>query len=74
MNTTTVFRDMDTLSKNQRIQFAMDVWDHALSTGAVPDLTVQQKTELQSRMLELDTNPTDVFSWDETKQYLNRQT
>jgi hypothetical protein len=72
MDTATVFGEMDKLPKDQRIQFAMEVWEHALGTGAAPDLIPEQEEELQSRVAELDANPEDVFSWKETKHYLRR--
>ena len=63
---------MDKLPKDQRIQFAMDVWEHALNSGAAPGLTDEQKEELQSCVDELDANPDDIFTWAETKQYIRR--
>ena len=72
IDTATVFREMDRLPKEQRIQFAMDVWDHALDSGAAPDITPDQIEELKIRLEELDANPEDVFTWEGTKQYLKR--
>jgi putative addiction module component (TIGR02574 family) len=50
----------------------MEVWDHALDSGAFPELTQEQKDELDRRISDLDANPDDVYTWEETKQFLRR--
>ena len=72
MDTATVLREMEKLPKEQQIDFAMEVWEHALDSGAAPALTDEQKADMEMRVAELDANPDDVFTWEETKQYLRR--
>ena len=74
MNTAQVFREMDALSKEERINFAMDVWQHAVESGAYPDITDEQRAELDRRLDDLEAHPDDDVSWEEVKRSLKHRT
>jgi putative addiction module component (TIGR02574 family) len=55
--------DLTSLSAAERIQLAEDLWDSvAAETGGLP-LTVAQQTELDRRLVDLESDPAGGESW-----------
>lgn len=44
-----------------------ELWDRLVDRGYEPELTEEQKAELDRRLAEDDSAPDDVLSWEEVK-------
>jgi putative addiction module component (TIGR02574 family) len=60
---------IDRLSVAERIALVQEIWDSIAAGDAVPDLTDDQKRELDRRITELDANPSNVLTWEEIKAH-----
>lgn len=58
---------------SDQIEFVQQVWDHLGETGWKPELTEDQKGELDRRLVAYEANPSSVFTWDEVESHLRRQ-
>ena len=50
-----------------RIRLMHELWDRLVDRGYEPELTEEQKAELDRRLAEDDAAPDDVVSWEEVK-------
>jgi len=55
-----------------QIEFVQQVWDHLAETGWKPELTEDQRRELDHRLTAYEANPDSVLSWDEVESHLRR--
>ncbi|MCP5351901.1 MAG: addiction module protein [Chromatiales bacterium] len=55
------------LSIDERIELAEALWNSVLETGAEPDLSAQQRDELDRRIADMAENPDDGVSWEAAK-------
>jgi putative addiction module component (TIGR02574 family) len=62
-----VLTEVDAWPIGERIRLMNELWDRLVDQGHEPDLTVEQKAELDLRLAEDDANPDDVVSWEEVK-------
>ena len=58
---------LDTLSPEQRIALALEIWESLGDDRPVGDLTPEQRAELARRDLELDAHPERGMSWDQIR-------
>jgi putative addiction module component (TIGR02574 family) len=56
-----------------QVEFVQRVWDHLADTGWKPELTGDQKRELDQRLASYDADPSNVLTWDEVEAHLRRQ-
>jgi putative addiction module component (TIGR02574 family) len=55
------------LSVKEQLELVEALWDGIAKLNAVPAPTDAQKTELDRRLAEHETNPEDVVPWGEVK-------
>lgn len=55
------------LSIQDQLELVEALWDGIAKRNAAPSPTDAQKTELDRRLADHETNPNDVVSWDEVK-------
>ena len=67
MTSTMIAMGIDKLSIPERISLVQDIWDSIPSEEELPELSERQKSILQTRLAELDSDPTNVLTWDEIK-------
>jgi putative addiction module component (TIGR02574 family) len=48
-----------------QIEFVQQIWDNLAESGWKPELTEDQKSELDRRLAAYEANPDDVRSWEE---------
>ncbi|MEZ6138962.1 MAG: addiction module protein [Zavarzinella sp.] len=56
---------IDQLSKEQRIELVLEIWNSIASESSESLLTPNQREELQKRAAEVDANPNDVVPWEQ---------
>lgn len=62
--------DVSGMSKAERIELAQTVWDSVVDEGFIPELTTEQKAEIDRRIRDHEANPDDVVSWDDVRREL----
>ncbi len=67
MNLDTVLTEVDAWPVGDRIRLMNELWDRLVDQGHEPELTGEQKAELDLRLEEDDVAPDDVVSWEEVK-------
>jgi len=73
MNVSAMLAEIAKLPVEERIQLVQDIWDTVAADNEVPDLTEQQKQELDRRIAELDADPNNVLTWEEIKARVRGQ-
>ena len=61
----------DDVTRDKRIKLAQDIWD------SIPDheafvLTPELKAEIDRRLADCETNPHNIFTWEEVKARIKR--
>jgi len=64
---TQILEQAGRLSVDEQIELVEALWDSIVERNAVPPLTENQSAELDRRIADHETNPGDVFSWEEVK-------
>ena len=60
---------LDKLSVEQRLELIEEIWKSIdLDDSSAMQLAEAQRAELRARLLEDDTTPNDVVSWEEIKR------
>lgn len=72
MDLTTVLQAVRQWPVADQLELAQRVWDQAAETGWWPDLTKEQKAELDRRLAAHETDPTNVLTWDDVEAHLRR--
>jgi putative addiction module component (TIGR02574 family) len=67
MDITATLNEIATLSIEDRILIVQAIWDSIAAEQAYPDLTEQQKRELDNRIDDYEMNPDNVLTWEEIK-------
>lgn len=67
MDVKTVLTETDSWPVEERLQLIHELWDRLVDRGYEPELTEEQKAELDHRLAEDDAAPDDVVSWEEVK-------
>jgi putative addiction module component (TIGR02574 family) len=65
MDITATLNQIKTLDLNDRIQLVQAIWDTIADEQEYPDLTDEEKQELDRRIAEHDENPGGVLTWEE---------
>jgi putative addiction module component (TIGR02574 family) len=65
------FSELFRLSVAERIQLAEDLWDSvAAEPEALPELSEEQKREIERRLAEHDQDPSSARPWEEVRARL----
>ena len=67
MDITATLNEIATLSIEDRIRLVQAIWDSIAAEQAYPDLTEQQKRELDNRIDDYEINPDNVLTREEIK-------
>jgi putative addiction module component (TIGR02574 family) len=67
MDWKTVLTETESWPVEDRIRLLHELWDRLVDRGYEPELTEEQKAELDRRLAEDDAAPDDVVSWEEVK-------
>jgi putative addiction module component (TIGR02574 family) len=67
MTVETALAEIATWPVEERIRLVQAVWDTIAANDALPDLTEDQKRELDRRIAELDADPNNVLTWEQIK-------
>ena len=67
MDLKTVLTETESWPVEDRIRLLHELWDRLVDRGYEPELTEEQKAELDRRLAEDDAAPDDVVSWEEVK-------
>ena len=67
MDITATLNEIVNLSIEDRIRLVQAIWDSIAAEQAYPDLTEQQKRELDNRIDDYEMNPDNVLTWEEIK-------
>ena len=68
MNATIKSLGIDSLSIDQKIRLVEDIWDNIAEHHAESiELTDEQKTELDRRIADYESIPSNVIPWEEVK-------
>jgi putative addiction module component (TIGR02574 family) len=70
VDVTTVLREVETWPVEDQVQFAEQLWDRLEDQGYEPELTDDQKAELDRRLAEYEKNPGAGSSWNAVKARL----
>jgi putative addiction module component (TIGR02574 family) len=70
MDLQTVLNEVDSWPVEVRIQLVQEIWDRLADQGYEPELSAEQKAELDRRLAEDDAAPDDVVPWEEVKAQL----
>jgi putative addiction module component (TIGR02574 family) len=73
MDITATLNEIATLSVEDRILLVQAIWDSIAAEQVYPDLTDAQKQELDRRIADYDSNPSNVLTWEEIKASIKRQ-
>jgi putative addiction module component (TIGR02574 family) len=73
MNITATLNEIVTLNIEDRIRLVQAIWDSIANDPAYPDLTEQQKRELDARIEDYDLNPDNVLTYDQIKASIKRK-
>jgi putative addiction module component (TIGR02574 family) len=65
MDITATLDQIKTLGLNDRIQLVQAIWDSIADDQAYPELTDDEKQELDRRIAEHDAEPDNVLTWEE---------
>jgi putative addiction module component (TIGR02574 family) len=57
---------------DEQLEFIQQVWDQIAETGWQPELTDEQKAELDRRLAAHQADPTNVLTWEEVLAHLRR--
>ena len=64
---------LDRLGLEERPSLAEELWVSIAAHGEAVSLTEPQRVELDRRLADHETDPTDVMSWDEVRSSVNDQ-
>ena len=64
---THLLKQASVLAIDEQIELAQAIWNGIVAKAAVPALTPAQKAELDSRLADHLSNPSEVISWSDVK-------
>jgi putative addiction module component (TIGR02574 family) len=56
----------------EQVEFVQRLWDHIVDSGWQPQLTAEQRAELDRRLAAHEADPTNVLTWEEVLAHLRR--
>jgi putative addiction module component (TIGR02574 family) len=72
MGLAATLKEIESMPLGEQIELVQQVWDRILDSGWQPELTDEQKAELDQRLNDLDANPANVVSWDNIVRHVRR--
>ena len=63
MDITATLNEINTLKVEDRIRLVQAIWDSIAAEQAYPELTDEQKQELDNRIADSDANSDNVMTW-----------
>jgi putative addiction module component (TIGR02574 family) len=73
MNVAAALKEIESWSFDDQIELAQQLWDRIVDSGRQPELTEDQKAELDRRLEALEANPDDVISWESIVEHVRRK-
>lgn len=73
MDIAATLSEIKSLSLEERIHLVQAIWDGIAAEQVHPDLTDDQKQELDRRIEAYDTDPQNVLTWDEVKAAIKEE-
>jgi putative addiction module component (TIGR02574 family) len=73
MDITATLNQIAALSIKDRIRLVQAIWDSIAAEQAYPDLTKQQKRDLDRRIDDYEANPDNVLTWEEIRASIKEQ-
>lgn len=70
MDVATVLREVEKWSMKDQVQLAQQLWDRLEGQGYEPELTDDQKIELDERLAAYDANPGAGSTWEDVQARL----
>ena len=67
MDLKTVLTETDSWPVEDRLRLVHELWDRMIDQGFEPELTDEQKAELDRRLADDDAAPGDVVPWEDVK-------
>jgi putative addiction module component (TIGR02574 family) len=65
-----VLREIETWTLEDQVQLAQELWDRIEGLCPEPELTEEQKAELDRRLAAYEANPDSGSSWEDVKARL----
>lgn len=72
MDLKTVLTEIQSWPTEDRLRLIEEVWDGLANDSYEPALTKELKELLDRRLAALDSDPSNVTTWDEIKEYVRR--
>lgn len=72
MDITSTLHEITALSIEERISLVQAIWDSIAAEQAYPDLTEEQKHEIDTRIDDYKMNPDNVLTWEEIKASIRK--
>jgi putative addiction module component (TIGR02574 family) len=73
MDMATALQEIQNWSPDDQIELVQKVWDNVVDLGWQPELTEEQRAELDRRIEALESNPNDVVTWDTIVNHVRRK-
>ena len=73
MDITATLNQIAALSIDERIRLVQAIWDSIAAEQAYPDLTADQRQELDRRIAAYEAAPDEVMTWEEIKASIKGQ-
>lgn len=73
MDPTTTLQTMKTWPLEDRLDFALRLWDQLIDDGWQPEPDASLAAEIARRLDAHETNPTDVRTWEQIQERLRSQ-
>jgi putative addiction module component (TIGR02574 family) len=73
MDLSTVVRDIDTWTINDRLQLIDNLWKSLVKSGWQPEMTDDAPTEIDGNWDDLEHDPTEALLWDQLERSMRRE-
>lgn len=73
MNLASALKEIENWPMEEQIELVEQVWERLIDSGWQPELTPEQRAELDRRYEEHCKNPTDVLTWDQIVEHVRRK-
>lgn len=73
MDIRATLNEIVTLKVEDRIRLVQAIWDSIAAEEMYPELTDEEKQELNNRIAESDANPDNVMTWEEIRNSIRKR-
>jgi putative addiction module component (TIGR02574 family) len=73
MDITNTLSEIIALKVEDRIRIVQAIWDSIAAEKAYPELTDEQKQELDRRIADSEANPDNVMTWQEIRASIRKK-